>query len=128
MSVSGRELRRQAAKFLILSVLLMIGCDFSLLGSCEDTILSDVASPGGRYVATVFERGCGATTDFSTLVSLRASGEKFDLDDQGWILSISGRHPVTLAWSADNELVVHYPRAETFTKELTWKDVVIVYQ
>jgi hypothetical protein len=106
----------------------MIGCDLSLLGSCEDAILSEAASPGGRYVATAFERGCGATTDFSTLVSLRESGEKFDPEDQGWILSISGRHSPTLAWSAENRLVIHYPPAETFTKEVSWKDVIIAYQ
>ena len=106
----------------------MVGCDFSLLGSCEDTVLGEVTSPGGRYIATAFERGCGATTDFSTLVSLREFGEKFEPEPQGWVLSISGRHPVSLAWSAENQLAIHYPTAETFTKEVTWKDVAIAYQ
>lgn len=56
--------------FLISYGLLMNGCGPSLVGDCEDRIIQERASPDGGKVVTVFERNCGATTDFSTIVTL----------------------------------------------------------
>jgi hypothetical protein len=37
---------------------------------CGNSVLSEAVAPGGQLKAVVFERNCGATTDFSTQVSL----------------------------------------------------------
>jgi hypothetical protein len=47
------------------------GC-FFVCGSDE---IGRTASPGGQYVATVFVRNCGATTDFNTNIAIVATGE-----------------------------------------------------
>ena len=41
-------------------------------GACENTVLSDIQSPDDLYHAVVFARSCGATTDFSTQVSIES--------------------------------------------------------
>ena len=53
-------------------------CDPGLFGDCGDTVKAEAVSPDGRYVAAVFERDCGATTNYSTNVSLREVRESFD--------------------------------------------------
>ncbi|MEK6280524.1 MAG: hypothetical protein AABN95_09255 [Acidobacteriota bacterium] len=66
-----------AATFLLFAVIVLAasGCAFLLRSSCENTVRSEIKSPDGKYVVTLFERNCGATTDFSTIVSLRDTHE-----------------------------------------------------
>src|ERR1041385_6220803 len=46
-------------------------------GSCANQALRSVPSPDGALRAVVFERECGATTDFSTRVTVLArAGQK----------------------------------------------------
>jgi hypothetical protein len=46
--------------------LLLTAC----LSPCENEVFSDVPSPSGKEHAIVFQRDCGATTDFSFQVSI----------------------------------------------------------
>lgn len=39
-------------------------------GMCGNTVISELPSPDGTKKLVVFERNCGATTDFSTQVSI----------------------------------------------------------
>ena len=52
----------------LLAALAATGC--GSLDSCENRIITSVPSPGGTRQAVVFERGCGATTETSTQVSV----------------------------------------------------------
>ena len=49
---------------------------------CENTLLSEFHSPDGRSKLVVFERSCGATTDFSTQASLIGVAQALD-DEAG---------------------------------------------
>src|SRR6266550_3254126 len=42
----------------------------NIAGDCGNELLKEVASPNGRMKAVVFQRDCGATTGFSTQVSV----------------------------------------------------------
>lgn len=57
------------------SFLMTAGCFES---SCNDKVLEEVRSPDGKYIATIFESDCGATTAYSRHVLLRASESRFD--------------------------------------------------
>jgi len=39
-------------------------------GMCENQIVSEIPSPDRSYKVVIFQRACGATTDFSTQISL----------------------------------------------------------
>lgn len=65
-----------------------------LIGGCSDTcandIVSRVPSPNGKLDAVLFQRDCGATTGFSTQVSVveaetsaNVSGNAFVANDDG---------------------------------------------
>src|SRR5689334_8930572 len=70
---------------------------FSSCFQCENTVISQLDAPGGNLKAVVFERSCGATTDFATQVSIINQSEEIGVE-AGNILSIDsdhGRTPVT---------------------------------
>ena len=99
---------------------------------CANTVLGDVASPDGRRHAVVFERDCGATTGFSTQVSVlprgreaRGGGNVFVADDdRGAAPSGPGGGPaVRVRWLDRRTLEVRYhPSARVFKSEARHDD------
>ena len=102
--VSGRPKGWALAGAIAISV--VSGCEPALFGDCADTITSEVASPDGRHVATVFERNCGATSDYSTNLSLREAEDAFDPDEQPPVLVVEGQVALAPAWSSKESLTV----------------------
>jgi hypothetical protein len=89
---------------------------------CENRVISDVQAPSGNKGAIVFERSCGATTGFSTQVSVvnafgtpKSAGNVFRADsDHG----VAKDMTVTVRWSGPDQLVIRYPSsARIFKKE-----------
>lgn len=100
----------------VLSVLLLIvaGCGLLLStvfgGMCGNEIFQEAYSPDGEYKAVVFQRDCGATTGFSTQISiLKASA---DLPDKGGNVFIIDGHPdwtgVTVDWETNRLISISY--------------------
>ena len=57
---------------LLLFAMLPLGaCD--TIDGCGNTVASRLLSPDGKHAAILFERNCGATTGFSTQVSIVAA-------------------------------------------------------
>ncbi len=112
----------------IFAVAAFSGCEPALFGDCADTVKAEAASPGGHYVAAVFERDCGATTDYSTNVNLREAKETFAPSKQRPVLTVAGQPVIALEWSSDKALTVVLPPTEAFTKLEAWRDVRIVYK
>ncbi len=119
-------------KKLILVIATTLGlssCGFSLASDCADTIKSEAKSPDGKYIVTLYERDCGATTDFSTIVNIRASSAKFN-GEEGRVLIVKGQPEVLLAWKDNTRLQLecHDCRAnDIFKQEKSWKDVIVSY-
>jgi hypothetical protein len=115
----------------VVAVLVLLGVlscrETVLFENCDDTIKAEARSPDGRYVASVFERNCGATTNYSTLVSLRDATQNFAPGEQGWVFVLSGQADVTLTWESDRLLKVSSTRREAFRSESTWRDVQVSY-
>jgi hypothetical protein len=87
---------------------------------CGVSVVRRVASPDGRLEAVLFERNCGATTDFATNLSVVSAGSKIKNDvgnlltadsDDGHALLDSGHviH-VSIEWIRSDSLVVRYDR------------------
>jgi hypothetical protein len=117
-------------QFVTALVLPLVAC----LDPCRNTVLSEVTAPGERRRAVVFERDCGATTDFSTHVSVlnatevlpRSIGNTFIADsDHGTVKDVK----VSVRWASSNHLVVSYPtRARIFRQEVRVGDIVVSYE
>lgn len=60
---------------------------FSSPSLCGNTVKRVVSAPTGDVRAVEFDRGCGATTGFSTQVSILRDGEALNQDDGGNVLT-----------------------------------------
>ena len=113
------------------------GCvDFG--GGCANERLADRPSPDGRWHAVVFQRACGATTGFSTQVSVLPAGDSLrneggnaftdDADHGAAPAGPGGGPPVSALWIAPDTLEVRYhPRSRVFTREASVGAVAIRY-
>jgi hypothetical protein len=94
--------------------------------ACENTVLTDIRSPDGQHHVVVFGRSCGATTDFSTQVSIEArsssvsgAGNVFIADtDHGMAPTGPGGGPdVSVRWVDASTVEISYnARARVFHK------------
>ena len=112
----------------VLPLVAVAGCYSWLVGDCADNVKSQSVSPDGRYIARLVERDCGATTDYSTVVDLRLSSESLDSHQDNWILTMPGRHSITLTWQGNTELMIMLPQSRTVVQKTAWGDVEVTYQ
>ena len=114
-------------------------CFWSCDDPCGNHVVARVPSPDGVHVAVVFVRDCGATTDFSTHVSLLGpheavpaeGGNTFVADtDHGAAPSAAWGGPeVQIHWSGNTRLTLSYdPAARIFLRESSRSGVAIVYE
>ena len=119
-----------------LSACFIFSCGFDMCGNEE---LQTITSPDGKHKAVVFQRDCGATTGFSTQISLlranerlaKAPGNAFIADtDHGKAPAGPGGGPeVNPQWASENELVVRYDkRARVFEFKQSVDGVMIRYE
>ena len=71
---------------------------------CENKVSARVPSPNGQVEAVVFSRDCGATTGFSTQLSIVSTGQS--PEGSGNILVVNGSVPLKLSWASGSSLSV----------------------
>jgi hypothetical protein len=113
-----------------------------LLGACSDrcvsTILASTSSPDGGHEAVRFQRDCGATTGFSTQISILAAGDRPSAtanafvadDDHGASETTAGEGPwVEAEWLGRDTLLIRYDAtSRVFKQEATVDGVTIRYE
>ena len=116
--------RNSAFLTLVFSVAWLLSCS-----PCSDTPRSKTVSADGRLVANVFERNCGATTDFSSMVNVQSSSDKF-LADEGLVFVAKGRYDLSVAWTGPKTLFitcVSCSRKNVFREVVALGDVDVKY-
>ena len=98
------------------------GCD----GGCSNDVVSTMSSPYGTTDVVVFNRGCGATTDFNTQVSIVHPGAA--PSGAGNTLILSGKVPLKIQWLAKSKLSISgLGSAKIFKQEQSVAGVSIAY-
>lgn len=106
---------------------------------CENELVGEHTSPDGQYKAVLFVRDCGATTGFSTQVSLlrsnqhlkNESGNLFIADtDHGKIPSDpKGGLEVRIVWKGSKDFYIfHHENARVFKAEKKVKGINVEYK
>jgi hypothetical protein len=84
---------------------------------CRNTIIDTRTDPSGRMSAVLFQRDCGATTGFSTQISILDAGEKLSgsgntfISDDGHSAADAaswGGPWVEMRWQSADHLLVRY--------------------
>ena len=138
---------RRVFKVTLWSITALLAVGIGLIGvlylltrdMCGNEVVTEIRSPDGRHKAVEFERDCGATTDFSTQVSVIKSEKRLGSDDAGNAFTADSNHgsvPVHAAgvmeldikWLNSNTLQIEYPAgARVFSRNNKVGDVVIQY-
>ena len=113
-------------------VLALAGCS----DLCANRVVRSVISPDGRHAAVLFERNCGATTGFSTQLSILRPGEAPTDGGNVFIATAGTSRPaawggpeVEVRWLGPDRLEVGYPGgAEIFKRAAERDGVRLVYQ
>lgn len=98
-----------------------------VLDPCSNTTMQTTLSPDKIYKAVLFERDCGATTGFSSQVSVLSVDSKLPNDGGNiFVADLKGKGPrgawggpdVHLGWLGNRQLEVRYDHsARTFKRE-----------
>jgi len=105
----------------ILARFTIVACVAGIIGGCSDPCsdaeIAEAKSPDGIYTAIMFQRDCGATTGFSTQVSILKTGQSvsgagnvFVADsNQGTAAPGNWEGPwVEMQWRGSKTLLIHY--------------------
>jgi len=81
---------------------------------CGNDNLIEAVSPSGGFKAITFRRNCGATTSYSTCVSILSASQK--LPNEGGNVFTANREPaITVRWIDDRHLSIS---GQTYTEYL----------
>jgi hypothetical protein len=106
-----KKILKIIASLIVLTIVGLVGLFIYFAGEmCENQIYKEYLSPDKSLKAVVFQRDCGATTGFSTQISILNSDENLD-NKNGNIFAIKG-HPDEVApvlnWTSKNVLNIQY--------------------
>ena len=123
-SLQARACRRLSAFASALCVFLWTaGCE----KECDNELILQSVSPSGAHKAVVFRRSCGATTGWSTHVSIQPASAALGKDG-GNVFILEGEHRLDITWSDDRSLRIREPKyANVFKREEAVAGVRIVY-
>lgn len=124
-SGKGQKLLRLAAV-----LALAAGLTACVEPQCTNEVLVQRASPDGRFVATLFERGCGATTGQVRIVALHEHAGTFDPERRAdWIFAADTPDPVGVSWKGGDSLVIDYEALrEPPVRKEQWNGVSVGFQ
>lgn len=97
---------------------------------CANQIYQEVYSADRTLKAVVFQRDCGATTGFSTQVSVLPAGETLGNDVAGNLYIANGRpadSQLMLQWSSQRSMLIQGHVTDAIKQETMIEDVVVSY-
>lgn len=122
MSSDSGQLRRLCFRTLLVfgSISLLVFGGFVLWVSialhvdCANDNLRERISPGGQLKAVTFRRNCGATTPYSTQVSILPASRNLP-NEAGNVFTVDHEHSIDVRWIDDHHLNIS---GETITQFL----------
>lgn len=97
---------------LSLGVAALAGCVSEL---CGNEVQQTILSPSGNLAAAVLTRNCGATTDFSTQVSVIPAGQSLP-NEAGNTFVLAGQRALSLQWQTGALLRIRGTGPSVFKK------------
>jgi len=113
--------------FLLLGVLAFF-YNFNFLGPCRVEVFKEASNPKGDLHAVVFVKNCGATSDYSTNVSiLPATIAPTDTDVGNVYIAKGTPGQLSPSWKNDNTLRIEGHQAEVYRQEREFGGIAVSY-
>jgi len=103
---------------------------YSGCGTCDDEVQSQSVSPDKIVEATSFVRNCGATTDYSMIVSIHRTDNDYK-DESDFVFVAKGRGRLQLKWAGPKALEIYCEgceRKDVFRRLTALGDIDISYR
>lgn len=100
--------------------------NLALVNQCNDVILNEYLSPTKDTVVRSYERDCGATTDFSTIVSIGKSSQ-LPQENLTLIAAAKGRISLNIEWITESQLRIK-STGSFVNKRDRFENIAITYQ
>lgn len=114
----------------LMIVVIFMFINFSFNDMCGNEIFQSIVSPNKEYKVIVFQRDCGATTGFSTQISVLKAYKNLP-NEAGNIFIANGHpdyHPVKITWIEDQKIIIQENFSESFLRNTTYKHIKIIYR
>lgn len=116
------------AGLISLAVAALVFIETALSPTCVNTIIKASENSSHEFVAVLFERNCGATTGFSTQVSIIHAGQ--ELPGEVGNIYIADGYPEHngLTWISTKTLHIGGARYDAYKREEKFMGVKITYE
>jgi hypothetical protein len=122
------QLRSMVRKLIRILDALMLTVILAGCNPCGNQIGYEQQSPGGKLKAVAFERDCGATTGFTTQISILPSNQELP-NEVGNLFIADGDLKIRMKWETEDKLVITYPRdAKVGLKRATQSGISVRYE
>lgn len=113
--------------YFLFLLFLLAACNRSI---CSNEIIDEKVSPNGKYIASFFERNCGATTPYVQVISLRPSNKKYNSENYNdWVFTIHGKSDVKMYWEDNYKLQISFSQtSDNPTQRTQWQEITISYK
>lgn len=91
-------------------------------GFCANTLHSQIYSPNQKHKVVAFQRDCGATTAYSTQISILDADDKFTNSMSGNIFRVKGIPGdliKSITWSDDQNIQIQHSRSSQVYEQKT---------
>jgi hypothetical protein len=97
------------------------------LFECDNDKVVETFSPNGQFKAVTFRRNCGATTSYSTHVSILPASSKLP-NEAGNVFIAKHEPAITLRWIDDRHLSVTAEKESPFLQVADFEGIRITYE
>lgn len=128
MTRTGKILLSLAASITVFVVAAVTFIQTGFFQACSNTVFSTSKNISNEYTAVLFERSCGATTGFSTQVSIIKSHQH--LLNEGGNIYIADGHPnnSSLVWLSANTLLIGGTDSSAYKRLQSFNGIKIQYE
>ncbi len=95
---------------------------------CDNEIIKITTSPDNKYKLILFERNCGATTGFSTQISILKIGNNLEIQPGNIYIAKGYPSNYSISWKSNNSVYISGAKSEAFKKEIKINNIDILYE
>jgi len=101
---------------------------YALSDLCANTLITSSLSPDGKWSVVFFERNCGATTGFSSQVSLIQADEELENDAGNIYIAEGYPENYKIQWTSNTSVTVSGAKGHASLKEGMLNGVQFTYE
>ena len=101
---------------------------FLFSGLCENTVIQSRISPDGKRKIVLFERNCGATTGFTSQISILTANRSLGSNTGNIFIADGYPEGYTMIWESDTSVVIGGTKGRPYKSVSLFDGVQVRYE